>query len=533
MTKFLTLLRVNVQALMTQMLAFRRRRGRRSVAGPAAGAVGLLVCAFIMGYVGLYSAFICGALKDYGMLWFLPLMVFTMIALLNFIMNIFTITGFLFTGNDLEQLFTYPMSKAQIVASKLLSVIAQNMLIGFLIAAPSLAVYAWYAHPSLWFYPMAVVGFVLTPLLPTALAAVVSYLINLLSMGSRVKGIVNAVLALAAIGAWIYFIPKMISMFAAGTMQELLTSPMGFVKIYAPAALLTSALANNNGLHFLLFLAVALVPFALLTLGLGAFYGRLWSRIAKVKRTRAARGTIKQGSALSALLRKEWGRYLSSTMYMLNTAMGGILALVFSVAIVFFGQSALNAILPLLSNGAALVFPMCLLVLCFCLALSSTTAPSVSLEGKQLWIVKTMPVTAGRWLLAKLLVHLTVMLPVTVVSAVLLAVGLHFTLWQGIALVLLPALLVLLGGLLGLIFNLRYYRFDFFSDMQVVKNSSSVLLTMGCQVLGVGAGIGLYFVPGLGIGWTVLILGALLAVGNIAAGRYLAANGERLYAELG
>lgn len=49
-----------------------------------------------------------------------------------------------------------------------------------------------------------------------------------------------------------------------------------------------------------------------------------------------------------------------------------------------------------------------------------------------------------------------------------------------------------LSGFVGLIANLRYHRFDFTNEMQVVKNSVSVLISMFGMWLVVGALAGIY-----------------------------------------
>lgn len=54
-------------------------------------------------------------------------------------------------------------------------------------------------------------------------------------------------------------------------------------------------------------------------------------------------------------------------------------------------------------------------VLTILLSLSCTTFPSVSMEGKNMELVKSMPITAFEFIKAKILFHLSLSIPITLV----------------------------------------------------------------------------------------------------------------------
>ena len=54
----------------------------------------------------------------------------------------------------------------------------------------------------------------------------------------------------------------------------------------------------------------------------------------------------------------------------------------------------------------------------FCIATSCATAPSVSLEGKNLWVLRTMPISGKTVLLGKLLMVCRLQMPLVVSEAV-------------------------------------------------------------------------------------------------------------------
>ena len=83
-------------------------------------------------------------------------------------------------------------------------------------------------------------------------------------------------------------------------------------------------------------------------------------------------------------------------------------------------------------------------------AMCPIAAPSVSLEGKSLWLLRSLPVTPWQVLRAKLAVHLTVTLPAALLCAVCLLLVVHPTLLLAALSLLLTALLCLLLALAAL-----------------------------------------------------------------------------------
>jgi ABC-2 type transport system permease protein len=106
------------------------------------------------------------------------------------------------------------------------------------------------------------------------------------------------------------------------------------------------------------------------------------------------------------------------------------------------------------------------------------TAPSVSLEGKSLWIARSMPVPTREVLRAKQNMNLWLTLPCVLFCSL---AGL-FVFRPGPAaaagLVLLPAAFTVLSGNIGLIANLRHPNLSWINETQAVKQGMSVLLSM-------------------------------------------------------
>ena len=153
-----------------------------------------------------------------------------------------------------------------------------------------------------------------------------------------------------------------------------------------------------------------------------------------------------------ALLKKEISRYFGSSAYFINTGFGMVMLLILTIVIIIGKNSFLAEILPFLGN---LVPVIIILFACFCIATCYVSACSISLEGKNLWILKVAPVRTRDIFLAKLTTHLVVTLPVTLICSIVLVLVLGLPAGQAWPVILLPSAYCLLTGVMGLVINLK------------------------------------------------------------------------------
>lgn len=108
----------------------------------------------------------------------------------------------------------------------------------------------------------------------------------------------------------------------------------------------------------------------------------------------------------------------------------------------------------------------------------TTTACSISMEGKNWWMMQTLPVQAGDVMQGKLLLNLTVAAPFYVAAEVCSWIALKPGLVPGILMLLVPAAYILFTAVAGLSVNLLFPVFNWESETRVVKQSASVMAAM-------------------------------------------------------
>ena len=192
----------------------------------------------------------------------------------------------------------------------------------------------------------------------------------------------------------------------------------------------------------------------------------------------------------SALYRREFKRYFASGIYVTNTIMGPIMGTLMAGALFFVGMDSLSEMMGMPLNVA----PIVPFFVGGSFGMMPPTAVSISMEGKNWWIVKTLPLTAKDVFDAKLLLSLSLMAPFYVVSEVFLVlamkpVGLEL-LWT----ILIPLVISLFACVAGLAANLLLPRFDWDNEVTIVKQSASAALggfagMLAAVVGGIAAGV--------------------------------------------
>ena len=167
-------------------------------------------------------------------------------------------------------------------------------------------------------------------------------------------------------------------------------------------------------------------------------------------------------------------------------------------------------------------------------SMNDISAPSVSLEGKTIWILQSMPVSAWMVLRAKLVFHVLMTAVPGLICAICssAALGLDFA---DTALVALFAIaFAVFGAAMGLAMNLKIPNLDWVNEATVIKQSLPVMIGIFGSWLAVLILAGLYFLFGR-IMPQLAYLAAAAAIIAAAAGfitAWIKKKGTVIFAEL-
>ena len=275
-------------------------------------------------------------------------------------------------------------------------------------------------------------------------------------------------------------------------------------------------------LHFLAFVVICAGAFGLIYWLLSATFLRSAATRKGSKSRRLDMKQLKATDGNSAIIGKELRRFLGCPVYLTNMGLGLILTVALTAAGILFKSTLLAG----LGDMAHTLRPWFPLAICTLLAFLASTicisTPSVSLEGKNLWILKSMPISPREILLGKLQFHCMMATPLIFLAGVILAIVYGCGLADAVLCGAVPALLTVISGLLGLICDLKWTRLDWISEAYPCKQSVSVVIVM-FSLMGLPVVLGvIYGLIAPFISVTVFLVLTALLLAGICFGLYRA-----------
>ncbi len=412
----------------------------------------------------------------------------------------------LFSPKGYDLLCAMPVNTKRLVFSRFFAMYAGDLLLSLVVMLPGTAVFAWMRHPGAVFYLSALVGWLLLPAIPLVIATGFGTLILGLSSGFRHKSLVQILLSLIFVLGVLVGSMRLTAVEADITPRMLAalaqTAAQALGKIYPPSLWLGSAMVGGNLWGLALFCVVSMAMVLGMLAVTGRFFHPIVNRLRSVSARHDYRLTRQSSQSLQkALYLRELRRYFSSSIYVINTIIGPLMGVLVAGAVCFGGWESLQAALPL---DIRLLLPIALGAI---MSMMSTTCTAISMEGKQFWVIRSLPVDTKSWLDSKLLLNFSLSAPCYVLMEILLVITVRPEPAALALTVLTPAAQLVFAAVFGLTVNLKLHSFDWEKEEQVVKQSASAALG------GFGG-----MLPGLILSGLVLVLPEALRIPATAAG---------------
>jgi len=292
------------------------------------------------------------------------------------------------------------------------------------------------------------------------------------------------------------------------------------------------ALADSDIAAFIIFALCFIVPFILVFAWLSINFIKMANTPRYLKKAKYKETSVKETGIRAALLKKEFARFFGTPIYLLNYGIGYILMIAFGVYFMIQGSGLLETIFSDIPETGNIILPLVIMVLCFTVAIAPPTAPSISLEGKYLWILRSNPLDAKDILSAKLTMNVTRGAASLAIADFCLIYRLSPSFADSLLIIYIPLLVMLLTAQLGLIANLFFPKFDSVNEVAAIKQSMSVIATLLASFALLAVTITGYvlLVPSiLSVYIYAAILAAVTAAGNIIAYRFIMGRGVEMF----
>lgn len=485
---FKTLLKKQFSEVFSFIFVDRRKGKKRDAGGIILlGALYFALFLFLMGSFYTVAGQLCPPLVSAGLAWFYFAIIGIASLLFGVLGSAFATYASMYVAKDNEMLFSMPIKPRTILASRLVSVFLLSFIYIIVMYLPATVAYAAEVS-SIGFVEVLLLA--LTPfalaLLASAISCLLGWLISLVAKRIKNKSFVTVIAVLLFVGIYYFFYFRMSSV-----INRIILAPHQFsetIRTYAYPFYLLGRGAAGDAMSFLLFalicIAAGALVFALVSLGFAKTVIGGGSVSHVKKKALYSDKDIRSASASHALFKKELSRFTSSPNYMLNSSIGLVFMLGAAVMLFIKGGSLRD----LLAGEASIYSDSMALIICAAACMLSSmniiTASSVSLEGKHIWLVQSLPVEPKSALLAKLKLQLALVLPVLTLLLAALLTTFRLPLLHCVIVCTASVLFVLFFALFGLAANLKWANLKWTNEVIPLKQSLPVFLaTFGGMVI--------------------------------------------------
>ena len=259
-------------------------------------------------------------------------------------------------------------------------------------------------------------------------------------------------------------------------MQTLLLDPAGMadkVKGIAYPLYQMGLVAEGKWNAFLFFAFAVLILFAVIYFILQKSFLALSIANKGNKKAVYVEKKAHTASIPRALLRKEVFRFTQSPIYMLNCGLG-IVFILFAAVMLLVKKGTVDSLLMMFIGYEDRIALVATAAICMITTMNDMAAPSVSLEGKNIWILQVLPVSGWQVLKAKLGLQIIFNL----IPTTFLIICVEWILKPAaVFVVLLPltvVLFIIMMAAFGLTCNLKAPNLKWTNETVPVKQSMSV-----------------------------------------------------------
>ncbi|MGN1444262.1 MAG: hypothetical protein ACI4XE_10495 [Acutalibacteraceae bacterium] len=513
---------------------FDRKNGKNRSKSGVIGYAALYL--FIFGFLGVFffqmASSLCKPLSDAGFGWLYFALMGLIAVAMGVFGSVFNTYSSLYKAKDNDFLLSLPVPPGKILLVRLLGVYLMGLMYELIIAIPTMLVYFLSVKPTVLsilfnlLLPIILSFFVLT------LSCILGFFVAAISSKVKSKNIITVVLSLVFIAAYYYVYAK-----AYRIIQSILAAPEkvgNSVKSILYPFYRMGLGAEGNTLSFLIFTLIVAVLFFVTYLVLS----RSFLSIATANKGTAKKAykekEAKASSIEKALLFKELRNFLGCSIYMLNCGLGIVMMPIAAVAVLIKGSDLAAMLSEMLGEYANVIPLFAAAAVCMLCSMNDITAPSVSLEGKNLWLVQSFPIPAKKVLHAKLQLHLLLTVIPAVLLAVCICIAFKISLPYAIAILAFTLIFIFLMALIGLALNLKMPNLTWTDPTVPVKQSLCVMLALfGGWAILLALG-GIYFAVMKFITPLVYLItvSALLAVVGILLLRWVNTKGTKIFETL-
>ncbi len=404
---FTTLLKKQFLEINSSVFA-NGKNGKPRSKGQALFLGSLLILAFFsFGFMIFHFASLMGVLINGETDW-IYFSVFSLISIvLGVLGSVFSSYSALYDAKDNELLLSMPIKPIKILFVRVISVYSLSLMFSAIIWVPSV-IYYWTVcaiNFKTIVFPVVLLFFVAA--FVTALSSALGYLVALVASKMNNKNFITVIFTLLFLGIYYYAYFNAINL-----INRLLSNVDKFAKTFKTYLFPIYHLglgACGKTISFLIFVLISIALFLACVYVLSISFIKIATSNKGAAKKVYKEKEAKAQSAFAALLKREWKRFISTPIYLMNCGLGLIFLVAADVLLLIKRNDVagvmgfINAEIPFAKD----ILPVVIVaVVCMIISTNAITVPSVSLEAKTLWLIRSLPVKTADVLKAKQVLHI-------------------------------------------------------------------------------------------------------------------------------
>ena len=409
------------------------------------------------------------------------------ISIMTIIEGIYKTGSLIFNCKDDQLLLSLPIKRRTVLFVRIFKFYVFELMFNSIFIIPFMVAYVGWATNIIWtFYLTSAIMLLLLPIIPIVISCIIGALVSSLSSRFKYKNAAQIIISVLFLLGFFYLSMNMEDFYNyivvhATSINDLIT------KIYYPAGMYATLVTDFSVIDLLIFIVVNLAIFAISIFILSKVYFKINSRLKKVattKKTNVDKLTIKSTSQTKSLMKKEINTFVKTPVFIINAGFALVLFLIGAViaAIKFDGfvgllndPNGINIPKDLIMNNLAVFILIFLIVTSF---MTSITNSVISLEGKNINILKSLPISSKKILMSKIHAALLITTPILLIGDLILCISFKVNIIESLLILVLSILIPLVSHFIGLLVNLRFPKLDAENSTEVVKQSVSSFISV-------------------------------------------------------
>lgn len=396
----------------------------------------------------------------------------TLVILFN---NLLTISSTLFNTSEFEVLYSLPITKEQIILSKLFKVYLKNLFSLVIICFPAILAYSKYVKVN---ETIAFVYFLIAltlPLIPIIIATICSFINNYIKVNcKKIIHIMSNALVWCILLLVVYLLFKNVKFNNFSGLVEMIIKKID--TIYPFLYLDNIALKNLNIVVILMALSLPIIIFYFFIKFLSYNYLKMSSLLKGVKiKKKVVSLKVKKHSKLGSLFKKELVSLSNNKVYLrqeMSIGMG--LSILLLVICLFLPVSKIEKI-EYYKYYFNLYVPSILALLG---SVNCYSVSSLSIEKESILLYRVYPLYFAYILVVKFLVSVVINIPFVIINWLVLNITFKTTLFMKIVSFVFPLMACIFTSLLGLLLDFKFCAWKEKDEDLIIKQRLVVFVPL-------------------------------------------------------